>query len=349
MADSLLNIFRGGRPEPWLALVALVGLALRASTIASSPLWLDELLQIQVASLDLSEIPAGVRAHAAAAPLDYLGTRLSMTLVQDPVIGPRLWPLLFGTLSIPAAFFAGRAWFDNRAGITAAVLMAGSPILVYYSTEARFYSLAVFLALVNVWALRSRRWMAYGISATAGIYTMYVFACLLAVGAAHLLRERQWAGVGALVVAGIAFVPWGVYALPTQMGITYEWDSPDLPIALGFALVSLTGIAAPIIVGGILSLIAMALSLIGMFRGRATWPLSTAAALIAIVMWVGVTRAHYFWAPRQVLLSLPLLLLLVAGGAGLTSERVRLISLAAYGILSGIPMAIVLAGGVGIK
>lgn len=55
-----------------------VGAVLRWQNIGDTSLWLDELSQVTVARADGAEFLAGVRSHTAAAPLDYLGTKLML-------------------------------------------------------------------------------------------------------------------------------------------------------------------------------------------------------------------------------------------------------------------------------
>src|SRR5438876_576650 len=60
-------------------------------------------------------------------------------------VGLRSLSALAGTLTIPAAYAAGRALSSRRAGLIAAALFAVNPLLVWYSQEARAYALLALL------------------------------------------------------------------------------------------------------------------------------------------------------------------------------------------------------------
>ena len=70
--------------------------------------------------------------------------------------------VLFGTFGVAAAFAAGRRFGGNRTGKLAAFLLMLSPMHVWYSREARTYSLTVAVTLLtmssflNLWRQSSR-------------------------------------------------------------------------------------------------------------------------------------------------------------------------------------------------
>jgi 4-amino-4-deoxy-L-arabinose transferase-like glycosyltransferase len=146
----------------------------------------------------------------------------------------RLPSILFGTLMIPMLYLAGRALYDERVGILAAMFGTVGPISVWYSQEARMYALFMLLATVTIWAQarvlsegQKRHWLIWAAAAAAMIWTQW-FA-LLAVGAETIYFAFVLAGrpsgpprrqqVGFLVVAvaacGAACAP-GIHLLLTQ-------------------------------------------------------------------------------------------------------------------------------------
>src|SRR5205085_5023556 len=75
------------------------------------------------------------------------------------------WTLLFGTsdaalrllsvslsvASLPFLASVARRVAGNRAAIVSCALFAFSPLVIYYSTEGRMYSLLIFFALTTAW------------------------------------------------------------------------------------------------------------------------------------------------------------------------------------------------------
>jgi len=57
--------------------------------------------------------------------------------------------MIFGVLSVGMTFLLARRLFSDEVAIVSALLMCLSPIMIYYSQEARLYSLFVLLTLVS--------------------------------------------------------------------------------------------------------------------------------------------------------------------------------------------------------
>jgi 4-amino-4-deoxy-L-arabinose transferase-like glycosyltransferase len=82
----------------------------------------------------------------------------------------RLIPLAFGSLSIPAAYALGRAWWSRRMGLIAAAFLATYPAHVYFSRLALYNIIDPFFALLALAALaRALRWIRLADFALAGV------------------------------------------------------------------------------------------------------------------------------------------------------------------------------------
>jgi len=113
-------------------------------------------------------------------------------------IGLRLLPLIFGLAQIPLAYHIGRRLGGAPLARAFAVLMAVSPMLIEFSQELRMYSMAAFLALLQVWIvlhLRERsslgRWIAFVAVTWIGVYTHLHYWLFVAGLALFLFRERR--------------------------------------------------------------------------------------------------------------------------------------------------------------
>lgn len=282
-----------------VGLVTAVAALIRFATVDARPLWLDEIGQADAAILPLPEMLARIRSHAAAAPLDYFGTRLMLTVFGD-LSAIRLWPALLGTVTLPLLYLAGRRWFTERTGLIGAALLAVAPFHVYYSTEARFYAGSALCAVLALLAFRTR-WFAVVVAVT--LYTHY-FAILVPL--ALILVHRD--GWRPFALGVVAWLPWALYALPSQVGYQHPAE-----LMVGLSTVPTPELVARLIVPWSLAAVPVyAVAAVLLWKGRG-WMLWTALASI-ILTGAATYIGDYFWSPRQVIFVLPLLALTAASG-----------------------------------
>ncbi|MBI3762718.1 MAG: glycosyltransferase family 39 protein [Chloroflexi bacterium] len=150
-----------------------------------------------------------------------------------------------GVILVALIFRLGREYFDRPAALGAAFFAAIHPALIYYSQEARMYSLVAALGAATF--LLASRWLraspstlnpprlagaGYVLIVSAGLYTHYSFAFVLvavnlaAVGgmAFHrreLFRPRAARWIGLQLAALLLFAPW----LGTAVHQVTTWPS----------------------------------------------------------------------------------------------------------------------------
>jgi mannosyltransferase len=135
-------------------------------------------------------------------------------------VGLRSLSALLGAAAVPVAFLAAREALDERAGLIAAALVAVNPMLIWYSQEARSYSMLVFFGALSLLfflrALRSRgdRDLAlWALASAAALCSHYFAGFQIALEAAWLLvalpdrRRAAGTAVGATALAGACLVP----------------------------------------------------------------------------------------------------------------------------------------------
>jgi mannosyltransferase len=130
----------------------------------------------------------------------------------------RLPSMTAGLAAIPLVYALGARTVGRAAGLLAAALLALSPFLIFYSTEARGYAALMLLALTSTYALvsalQTRRpawWAVYAIASCAAMYTHYTGVFLLAGQAlwAFATHREAWRPlVIANGAAAIAYLPW---------------------------------------------------------------------------------------------------------------------------------------------
>lgn len=143
-----------------LAIIFLIGAILRLQGIAERPLWLDEGIQWQLATV--SDWLSYARQQDLHPPLYAFLNRLYFTTSSAPWT-VRLPAIFAGLAAIPAAFWCGVRWDSRRLGLCFATLYAFHPAFIAYSGEARPYSLTILwltllLGTLSPGASATSRW-----------------------------------------------------------------------------------------------------------------------------------------------------------------------------------------------
>jgi tetratricopeptide (TPR) repeat protein len=105
----------------------------------------------------------------------------------------RLVPFLTGVLAILVTFFLGRALFSRAVGLTAACLVACSPLLIFYSQNSRTYAPLTLLFLLSFYFLhkavrdgKARSWALYGLTLCLCLYNHTIAFLILPPYAAYV-------------------------------------------------------------------------------------------------------------------------------------------------------------------
>jgi len=344
----------GRCPGKGLVLVILLlAFALRIYGLPAQSLWHDEALSVFYADQPSGKVLAGV-SGSDHPPLHSLLLHFWMGVAGQSEFAVRYLSLWWGVLSVALLYCLGTRLFDKSIGLLAAMLLAVSPLHVWYSQEARMYSLALALGLAVMLALTAviaRRessswpWVSYALGGALALYAHFYTSFVLilanlAFGEWWLVRvgREGWRAMRGVMVRWVAvqgaillfFLPWGRFVAEQYVtNATYWHGALSLgQIVRDTALAFVAGDRAhpPLAQAGAIALIAVAL-----------WGLWTAARkddgltrlglgggerALWLLLWVAVPVAALFaishnrpkFAPRYLLPALPALLLLVAAG-----------------------------------
>lgn len=284
------------------------------------PLWLDEQFHLKAAlAPKLSDLFAEVAEHAAAAPLDYLLLRLYVWLSgADSVASLRLLYVCYGLLTIWLLYVLGKRLFSPLVGVLAAYLLASSWYHIHYSQEIRFYALSALLAVLSAIAFEAARqqpgwktWLGWGLVCIAGLYTHYFlfFVFSLQIGWLWIAKRLQPAGVDLakpLVAYGAAIAA----LLPWYLSTT----SADLDWRFSFGISFAQALSSLLLSFGPALLLFLLCSPFGVLRQTHSPLLLMLAGLPFLGAYWLDSLAGYFFNLRQVIFSLPFLLLLCAAG-----------------------------------
>jgi hypothetical protein len=313
-----------------LLIVSGIALLLRIGLSAHQELWADELFSLAIATGHSLEHPAREavpalgdfveppRAEPAAVFRRYLAHEtppagpqrvLHAVLLSDT--SPPLyylllsgWTLIGGTsdfslhtfsvlwacATLPLIWLLGKRVGSPAVALTAALLFTLAPVSLYYSVEARMYSLLWFEAALTAWLAlrmydegRPAILVGWTLASAAGLLTHYFYAFVWAACALWLVLHRGRCTRSQLVLSVLAplllVAPW--YRLvPESLArwrITGQWltglpSVPKLlsaPLVLGWSLVSGRGVWGGLVLAdraGALLVLAVGLLLLRKWR-----------------------------------------------------------------------------------
>jgi mannosyltransferase len=221
--DQIREAVRARSRAFWIVVgLTLVAAGLRLLTLDVQSYHHDEIVTA-------SRVLRGSFGHAmdvvgfseSAPPLYYVLAWLWVQIVGTGEFGLRSLSALAGVATVPVVYLIGLELRGRRAGLLAAALAAVNPMLVWYSQEARGYSLLVLFggiaALYFVRALeRGRRndILGWGAASALALATHYFALFPILLEAAWLLWRRGRAaavGVGIIVATGIALAPLAIH------------------------------------------------------------------------------------------------------------------------------------------
>ena len=204
----------------WLAGILLLAALLRFYALGAESLWLDEATSLVVADNSPAQIVA-LTAEDIHPPLYYLLLRAWLVFGQSEAV-LRSLSAVIGLLSVAGLYGLGRALWTPLAGAMAALLLAVSPLHIWYSQEARMYGLASLWAIIasgllyRAWGRSGwGHWAGYALALALGMYTHYFF--------------------GFVVVAHVVFVGYMLLRRNTPRAVLLGWVGAQLAWVALFA------------------------------------------------------------------------------------------------------------------
>ncbi len=309
---------------PHIAVLALAA-GLRFYRLGEQSLWADEGNSAALAARSLARITHDVAADIHP-PLYYWLLHLWTRLLGTSEAELRSLSALAGVALVYVIYRMGRRLRGEQVGLTAALVAALNPFLIYYSQEARMYALlglwsglALYgftLYVLHEGAGRTRPPLRTAallvISLAGGLYTHYVFpAVILAINAlyflwlwdshrrGHILERITW-WLGLQMVAALLFLPW----LPIAQRQLSTWPSPSAGMDFSQVLSA--------------SLTTLALGPVGYRQPQGSWNLVFAMG-IALGLWPSMRpargrREHWLaWGIPFVGMAAPIALMMMRG------------------------------------
>jgi mannosyltransferase len=262
------------------ALIALTafGAVLRFHWLGSQSYWGDEDGTIYWARGSIKGLIVGTSFKEATPPLYFVAAWMWAKFFGLGEIGMRSLSALAGTATIPVVYLSGRTLASRRVGLIAAAFAATSPLLLWYSQEARSYAFFVLFTslglLMFARTLRTgsmRNLAAWAALCDVSLATHYFAAFAIVPEAVWLLASRpeyrratvaatlQIAAFAALLaplairqqearrVAWISRIPldYRIGQIPRQF--VFGFTSPPTWLTVAVAALALIGLAAPLV------------------------------------------------------------------------------------------------------
>ena len=314
----------------------LLAFGLRIYAIDRQDIWGDEAVSIQLSRGPLPQVLAS--GAETVPPLYHLFLYGWIKAAGISPLAIRFLSAAFSTLAVAVTGVLGRRIGGRPLAVLGCLLAAISPALVYYSQEARVYSVLTFFTVLSVYlTLRlieshphPREWVAYTLTSLAAGYThYYAFFVVLAenvVMVPYLIRQRRYRNLGHWIAAQgviiIATVPWLLVQANFLSGKAgTRFDQLNLAVAADILKRTLAmfgaGLAVPPDVAGWIT-IPFLLAALGCLVAGIKRPLEKVTLLVILLLpfllaWL-VNPIMPFFFPRYLLLVAPAFYLLAAWG-----------------------------------
>ena len=314
-----------------LAVTALA-LVIRFSTLTLQSLWLDEAYTAHLVHLGLGAMLREIPKSESTPPLYYLVAWVWTHAFGYSELALRSVSAIAGAATVTVGYAIAARLGGLRAALIAGVLIALSPILIWFSQEARAYALATLLATLSLLCLiryldaSDRRWLAaWTVAAALGLCTHYFLVFIVAPEVAWLInrgrdrREVQLA-LAVLLLVAAALVPLALAQRGTGHADYIAQGS------LGTRTVQvpkqfLIGYASPLqaVTGPLVTVLVLAGSAWPLIRYRASIDRATliplAVGLLCVIVPIVLALVGIdFLNTRNVLVALPALLVVASVG-----------------------------------
>ena len=180
-----------------LVVAAMTAIAGAVRMVSTRGLWVDEAITVAQARLPFGTMLDELQATDVHPPLHHAMVWVLVRVAGTSEAVVRSPSIAAGALLVPAVFGLANALYGRRTGLLAGAMVCVAPFAVWYSQEARMYSLFMLLATVSLWAQIAAirgdgrwAWAAYAVSTAAMVWTQW-FA-IVPIAAQQLVFAGVW-------------------------------------------------------------------------------------------------------------------------------------------------------------
>ena len=316
--------------------IVILGIFLRLIFIDKHSFWFDEAI-----SYFISKRPIWSLLKATAAdnnpPFYYLLLKIWMS-ISEKVSYLRFLSTIFGIVSIPLLYSLAKQLVNKKTAFFATVILAISPLHIYFSTETRTYSLLVFETLLSYWLFLKFQQVGSKfylvlitvveiISLYTHYYFFFTFLSLNLLFLIHFGRKsvqfRQWMFFQILSLSSL--IPWIILVLRApnpNCWCFYSWIG--LPAMLAAFVIGGVGVVTlkefvfrgpqlPLMIFGLTSILFLFFFFLGIIRSKSRFYHYTLFFFpLGLLSIIGLFKSEF--SPRSTIIFSPFYFILVAQG-----------------------------------
>ncbi|MEM9588086.1 MAG: glycosyltransferase family 39 protein, partial [Planctomycetota bacterium] len=193
----------------WLAIAMIVGLVLRVGLLDKQSLNMDEVFELNISDQSWTTI---IHRPNSFPPLFSMVLK-SVRQATGGLLAGRWVSVGMGVATIGLVYLLAKEWYGRRTGVIAAILVAVSPLYVYYSQLGRAYAMYAAATVLTMWLFErackrqhQRDWVFFAISSVFGMYVHYYFVVLLTLLLTLAVTERRLKSLWQLVLPSVLIV-----------------------------------------------------------------------------------------------------------------------------------------------
>lgn len=218
----------------WLPAVMVGNAVLALIGLGSESLWLDERLSLRIVQENLGGAISIFRDLPEQHPFYYVLLKI-WRVFGESEFALRSLSAVFAVACVFAIYRLAQRVLDEASARIASIVMATSPYMLFFSQEARMYSLLGLLTIVSTYLLirwwdDERGLVGYTALGIVGAYTHIFFLFLLgahlvwAVARRPALNQRAVRLLRAHCIVGLCYVPWLFMIFSGSLG-SQSWKS----------------------------------------------------------------------------------------------------------------------------
>jgi hypothetical protein len=201
-------------------LLCLLAFTLSVLLLDSRSLWGDEAFSVWASKQPALALIAGLDAQP---PLYHLALKWSRAVWGESVFAIRFLSVVCGVLTSAIAVLVGRIVAGERGAWLCGLLLATSPMMIYFNQEARMYSIAAMMSAGAIWfmlMLMQRpslaRWICLVLFSLGALSSHFYTVTILAVNALALLTTHRRRLIAWLVSHATIALVFGVWFFGAQ-------------------------------------------------------------------------------------------------------------------------------------
>ncbi|MBU0503839.1 MAG: glycosyltransferase family 39 protein [Candidatus Omnitrophica bacterium] len=196
--NSLTHLREEQKNALMLWLILTLAIAIRIYKLGDADLWYDEVYAYFMTTLTYGDITRKIFGEQFY--LYNILLKFWVFCFGMSEFSLRFLSMLFGVVSVPIMYKIGKLLFNTKVGLIGSFLLSISPIHVWYSQEARGYSLSIFITLLIIYffirVLKESKvylWIGLILSSLISIYINYFcFYAIILTSIALFLRRYKY-------------------------------------------------------------------------------------------------------------------------------------------------------------